>query len=131
VREADVKPTVLIVDEDLGFVCSLGEILSNQGFQTIPALDSRSAMAIVEELNRQVNLVIVDPALPGVLEMTEVLSRRDRSLKIVAIADPGKAVPGAIHVHATLERPSGSGLALRQECLRSVRRALKNLGIAA
>ena len=60
-READVKPTVLIVDEDLGFVCSLGEILSNQGFQTIPALDSRSAMAIVEELNRQVNLVIVDP----------------------------------------------------------------------
>jgi len=131
VREADVKPTVLIVDEDLGFVCSLGEILSNQGFQTIPALDSRSAMAIVEELNRQVNLVIVDPALPGVLEMTEVLSRRDRSLKIVAIADPGKAMPRAIHVHATLERPSGSGLALRQECRRSVRRALKNLGIAA
>ena len=129
--KAKVELTVLIVDEDLGFVCWLGEILSEVGYQAIPALDSTSAAALVEELNQTVSLVIVNPALRGVIELTRVLSRRDPSLKIIALRNPGTDTAGAIHPQATLERPSGSDPFSRQRCLRNVRTALKKARVAA
>jgi DNA-binding NtrC family response regulator len=131
VRKADVKATVLIVDQDLGFVCWLGEILSEVGYQAVSALDRKSAMALLEELNQTVNLVIVNPTLPGVIELTRVLSRRDPSLKIIALGNPGTNMAGGLHAQATLERPSGSDPFSRQRCLKNVRTALKKARVAA
>src|SRR3989442_1016104 len=35
------RSIVLIVDDDLGFVCWLGDILAEAGYQSVPASDSR------------------------------------------------------------------------------------------
>src|SRR5258708_6666649 len=64
-------PTILIVDDDLGFVCWLGEIVTEAGYQAVPALDSLQAAALVNELNLQIDLVVMNPGLPGVSQMIE------------------------------------------------------------
>ena len=43
--------TVLIVDEDVGFVFWLGEILTKLGCRAVPALDCTQAVAITGALD--------------------------------------------------------------------------------
>ena len=40
-------PTILIVDEDVGFVWWLGELFSEFGYRSIPALSCRQALSLV------------------------------------------------------------------------------------
>jgi len=117
------RPIVLIVDDDLGFVCWLGDILAEAGYQALPASDSRQAAALVKNLHLQVDVVVVNPGLPGVSEMIQTLHRP--SLKIVTIRNPAAEVMGALQDHATLERPPGRGPISRQEWLSRVRRVLR------
>ena len=117
------RSIVLIVDDDLGFVCWLGDILAEMGYQAVPASDSRQATAFIRDLHLQVDFVIVNPGLPGISEMIQTLSRP--SPKIVAIRNPATEVTGAIQAQATLERPSSSDPLSRQEWLKKVRRVLR------
>ena len=113
------RPVALIVDDDLAFVCWLGELLSEAGYQAAPASDSRQAAALIKELNLDVDLVVVNPDLPSVSQMIETLSRPD--LKIVAIRNPDTDVLGTIQAQATPERRAGRGPISRPEWLRRVR----------
>ena len=117
------RSIVLIVDDDLGFVCWLGDILAEAGYQSVPASDSREATALIQDLHLQVDVVIVNPGLPGISEMIQTLSRPP--LKIVAIRNPATDVAGTIPAQATLERPSSSDPLSRQEWLKKVRRVLR------
>ena len=112
--------TILIVDDDLGFMCWLGEIVTEAGYQAVPALDRLQAAALVNELNLQIDLVVMNPGLPGVSQMIETLSRRCPSLKIVAIQNAATDDSGAIQDQFMLERPSGPGPFSRQEWFKRV-----------
>jgi len=78
-------PTVLIVDQDLGFVWWLGEILQSAGCTVVPALNCQQAIILMKELNLNLNLIFVDPTLTGVPSMIETLRAGQDRIKIVDV----------------------------------------------
>jgi DNA-binding NtrC family response regulator len=117
-------PTILIVDEDVGFVWWLGELFSEFGYRSIPALSSRQALSLARKNTTGVHLLVIDPSLRGVPRLIQVL-RSIHPPKIVLIQESGeREIPGVV---ATLERPSGWGPLSRSEWRQRVRRLLKQV----
>ncbi|HYL34927.1 MAG TPA: hypothetical protein VEV17_03320 [Bryobacteraceae bacterium] len=123
-------PKILIVDDDVGLVWWLGELFHEAGYQSLPALGGRQALALVRRNRADVDLLIVNPGLSGVPGLIETLSRR-RSPKVVFIAGPrAGAIPG-VHPVATLERPSGWEPISRFEWRQKLQGILKAVGFRA
>jgi DNA-binding response OmpR family regulator len=92
-----VRTTVLILDNDLGFVFWLGRTLDAAGYQTLPAKNISDATILLEELTLEIDLLIVNPSLPGAAEFVSMLRRSTRRLKVIAISDvdgPVTTLPG-------------------------------------
>lgn len=100
-------PTVLIVDEDLGFLFWLEDLFHQAGYRAVPALNCRQALALTRKLQLHVDVVAVYEGLPGVSEMIGTLNGAHRPLKIVAIRNPGTVGSADFPAHASLDRPSG------------------------
>ena len=115
--------TVLIVDEDLGFVWWLGQVLAEIGHQSVPALDSRQALAHIRQFKLSVDVVIVHPATPGAANLLRTLGRANKQLRIIAIRNPDDSVAVTGSAHAILEKPSGWEPISREEWLRKVQKA--------
>jgi len=75
---------VLILDDDLGFVFWLGEALTAGRFQPIPAQSVATAERLLRTLKIKVDLLIVNPAVPGATEFARELRRRQEKLRVVA-----------------------------------------------
>jgi len=107
VRKLSTPPSVLIVDEDLGFLGWLGDLFSEAGYRALPALSCRQALALIRQYDLDVDVLAVDEGLPGVSGMIGLLQRARRPLKIVAIRSRTSDYVADIPAHATIERPSG------------------------
>ena len=119
-------PTILIVDEDVGFVWWLGELFSEFGYRSIPALSCRQALSLVRQNPTPVQLLVIDPSLRGVARLIQVL-RSMQPPKIVLIQESGlREIPG-LGVVAALERPSGWAPLSRAEWRQRVQRLLKQV----
>jgi hypothetical protein len=81
------KPTALIVDDDLGLTFWLVELFAKAGWNIVPALNCRQAVALAVMWDSYIDLVVVNPALKGIAEMVDTLSRVHRP-KVVFIRDP-------------------------------------------
>lgn len=123
-------PTVLIVDEDVGFVWWLGEIFHELGCRVIPALNCQEALSFASAVNLAVDLIVASQALPGVLRMTRTLQRA-RSAKVVAIEPSGNSHHVDLHAHAVLRRPAIGDNVSRVEWIPTVRRILALVGTRA
>jgi hypothetical protein len=121
------EPTVWIVDDDLGFVCWLGDIFTEAGFRALPALNCLEGVALVKRMGIEPDLILLNPHLPGVARMLQGRMRAKRHAKIVTIGAPPKALAASFRVHATLERPFGSEPPSRSEWLEKVRKLLREL----
>jgi len=97
--------TVLIVDDDIGFVLWVGRLLADAGCEAVPALSCQHALTRVSQLNFNVDLAIVNSGLPMVSQMLQSLGDANSQLRIVFIQNPGADLPGTIHPDAILERP--------------------------
>jgi DNA-binding NtrC family response regulator len=123
--------TVWIVDNDLGFVWWLGEVFTEAGCRTLPALSCEQALALIKSLNVGIDLLVVNPQLPGVLKMLQILSSAHPNLKIVAIGKASTVLTSALRPQASLERPSASDSISRADWLKKVRKLLKEVASAA
>ncbi len=130
-REPGEMPVVLIVHEDLGFVCWLGERLAQTGCQAVPALNSRDAVRVVADLDLPIDLAIFDPSLRGVSDALNTVKDQSPYLRTLAVRTPGREAIGAFDLGDTMAPPSGSAGILRQECLSSVHKILKQARVAA
>jgi DNA-binding NtrC family response regulator len=77
--------TVLIVDDDLGFVFWLGRLLVDAGCQAVPAKGFSEAQALLDELDLQVDLLVVNPSLSGEPAFVDNLRRAQANLKVLAV----------------------------------------------
>jgi len=125
VRKPSGPPSVLIVDEDLGFVGWLGELFSQAGYRALPALSCRQAISLIKRFKLDVDVLAVNQDLPGVPGMIGMLRRPQRPLKIVVIRDHRGDGIVSIPAHATLERPSAWEPISRPVWLKKVQGALK------
>jgi DNA-binding response OmpR family regulator len=118
-------PSVLIVDEDLGFLGWLGDVFNEVGYRALPALNCEQAVSLIHRFKLDVDVLAVDVELPGVMGMIAMLKRAHRPLKIVAIRNTDADASMAIPAHATLERPSGWEPISRSDWLRKIVNVLK------
>ena len=123
--------TVWIVDEDLGFVWWLGEIFTEAGCRTLPALSCEQAVSLIKKLNLRIDVLVLNPQLPGVIGMLQIFRRMHPNFEIVTIGETSPALTAAIRPKAKLERPSGSDSISRLEWLKKVRKLLKEVAAGA
>ena len=69
------KPTALIVDDDLGLMFCLVELFAKTGWNIVPALNCRQAVALAVMWDSHIDLIVVNPALNGIEDMVQTLSR--------------------------------------------------------
>jgi len=131
VTPSPAATTVWIVDNDLGFVWWLGEVFTEAGCRTLPALSCEQALALMKSLDVGIDLLVVNPQLPGIIKMLQILSRAQPNLKIVAIGNASAVLHAALRPQAGLERPSASDSISRSEWIKKVRKLLREVASAA
>lgn len=129
-NETPAGPTVLVVDEDVGFIWWLAELLAEVGYRSIPALGCRQALALMKGTGSAVEIALINPRLRGAARLVLVL-RHYRISKIVLIQEPGVphlAMEGAL---SSIEKPAGSAPVSRVEWRQKVQRLLLQIGSRA
>ena len=116
----------MIVDDDLGFTVWLGQLLTDAGYQAVPAFSCLEAFSHIQQFKVKVDVVIANPALPGIADMLQTLGRMHGPIRIVLIQSPGIDVPGMLPAHAMLEKPGASQRISRPHWLRKIRKAVTN-----
>jgi CheY-like chemotaxis protein len=98
--------TVLIADDDLGFVCWLGQILHRVGIQTLPARNGLEAIDLLREIPVRVDAVVINPAVPGAAAVVAQLRSTQEDVAVVGVMESADehafALPGEV---VSLPRP--------------------------
>lgn len=76
--------TILILDDDLGFVFWLGQSLVSPQFRPFPAPSVAQAKKLLRMLAAGLDILIVNPELDGALEFALDLRQRQRQLRLIA-----------------------------------------------
>jgi DNA-binding NtrC family response regulator len=83
--------TILIVDQDFGFLMWLGHTLALKGYLTLPSTNALEALRIIADLEiGALDLLIVDPAMPDNSHLVDALRGRQGALKVIWIEDSGR-----------------------------------------
>lgn len=82
-------PTILIVDDETTILQSLSGILSDEGYETLTALNGYEALKIIEE--ESPDLVLLDIWMPGMdgIETLREIKRTNPFLQVVIISGHG------------------------------------------
>lgn len=123
-------PTALIVDDDVGFLLWLGEMFNESGYQTFPALHCRAALALAKKLALQIDVLVVNPALPGARRAMRALTTAQPSLQVVLIRDGSKSGSVEDSSHPALDRPSAWEPISRPQWITKIRHALMRASAA-
>ena len=101
-------------------------MLVEAGYRVLQATDGLRAAKLMEELRGEIDLAIVDLALPGVngFELIGALSRRPNSVKIIATSavykDSQLESATTLGAHAAIRKPAQMNSILRQQWLGTV-----------
>jgi hypothetical protein len=104
--EGKRRPTILLVDSDLGFIFCLGQALEAAGYSAIPAKDVQSAYELITEHRLSIDTVVIDPFVPNAFAFTTWLRRLRPGLKvIVALPEDWGSLPTMTGVDAVMRKP--------------------------
>jgi hypothetical protein len=82
--------TVLITDSNLHFVFWLGQTLDAAGYESFPARSISEATAILAEIPSPIEVLVINPALPGAQEFVNGLLRGQEFLKVICLEASGR-----------------------------------------
>jgi CheY-like chemotaxis protein len=71
-RNARVNGTVLVVEDEIVLRLSISKMLRKEGFTVIEAGDGSAAMDLLSDLNRQIDVMLLDMTIPGMPSRTVV-----------------------------------------------------------
>ena len=110
---------ILIVDDDLGFIFWLGEVLIGAGYQPWPACTPADALWVVDRKPLvRLDLLIVNASLPGVSKLIAHFRHTQQHLRVMALGPKKKTLPG---VNAWRVTPGLSDDSAKQEFVRAVK----------
>ena len=104
-------PTILVIDDDASFAIETEKMLVDAGYRVLQAPDGKRAVQLLETMRGDIDLAIIDLALPGIngFELIGALSRRPNSVKILAttgIYGDGQLESATLlGAHAALRKP--------------------------
>lgn len=100
---------ILLVDDDYGVRLLARDVLEAQGFQVLEACNSAEALKIWREKGPQIELLLTDFAMPGIMngrKLAESLLAEQPNLKIVMMSGHGsKVVADSILGRHFLQKP--------------------------
>ena len=115
----DRNKNVLIVENDLGFLFWLGDALTAGDYQSWPACSVSDANAIVREAAVRIDLLIINPSLPGVSKLIARLRRSQAEFKVIALGAESKIRLRGIN--AWRRKPCPAEGSAKQEWLEAVK----------
>ena len=121
-KERCTVKNVLIVDNDLGFIFWIGGVVITANYQPWPACSLSDASVLVDKAAVPIDLLIVNPSLPGVSELIALLRRSQRKLKVIALGAKGNLKLAGIN--SWRQRP---GPAVEKSARREWLEAVKNM----
>lgn len=122
--------TILLVDDDPGFLLNLSGVLTEAGFRVIAALTGDEAWKILERHHSTIDLLIVDLVLPDIhgLEIIGAVTRRPSPLKVIAASgvmrDSFLETVRYLGAHETLRKPPVGSPVIGEDWLRVVHKLL-------
>jgi len=123
-------PTVLLVDDDPAFLTQLEQILAQAGYAVLHAHTGRDAIDLLEKKHNEIDLTVVDLALPDIngFEIIGALSRRPNRMKIIAMTgaykDSHLQMAGALGAHAAIRKPPPGNRLSERDWLGTVHRLI-------
>jgi CheY-like chemotaxis protein len=125
--------TVLVVDDDPKFLKAVEHMLATAGYHVLRAADGNQAVDILEKKHSEIDLIIVDMALPGIngFEIIGAISRRPNRLKIIATTAVYKGAfetAGTLGAHAAIRKPPEGKPLPERDWLGTVRRLIGEPG---
>ena len=122
--------TVLVIDDDPKFLNEAELMLVTAGYRVLRAADGFEAVAILDKKSQEIDLAIVDLALPGVngFEIIGAMARRPNSVKIIATTavyrDNFLATAGTLGAHAAIRKPPAGKPLPQRDWLETVSRLI-------
>src|SRR5581483_11469918 len=83
----------LILDPELAFGFWMARGFDQAGYQGYPAKSTPDAIALQNELGLQVDLLILNPTVPGAAEFIEALRRSNEQVRVVALIGDQPRLP--------------------------------------
>ena len=135
---------ILILDNDLGFLIWMANVLEPFGYQVVPANTVSYAVKLIRKWRLAIDLLLLNPCIEGAVEFTDTLRRRmGKHLKVVLLVSRQESVsdypalrpdavrtkPEARDVAAVHGRAKGDQPALQAEWVGFVQNIL--LGVIA
>ena len=121
--------TIVIIDDDLGFVFWLGRVLGDAGYQVLPAKGFSEASALLSELNTEIDLLIANPSLAGAVDFVNALRRSRPNAKILAVLSEKDQEAGQIqNADITARKPLQADAAAATLWLKMVEQVLERQG---
>jgi hypothetical protein len=121
---------VLIVDNDLGFIFWLGQVLAGANYQPWPACNVLNATAMVAGRHlARLDLLILNPFLRGAAQFLSDLRRSQPDLKVLALGvDSDRLARG---VNAWQPRPAVADLSAKHTWVLEIERVCGSQNRAA
>lgn len=94
--------TVLVVDNDLGFLFWLGKTLETAGYNVVPAVSIPKAHSLLSALTLVPDLLIISPTFLGGADLIAILRRDWPGLRVVAAVD--EDTPDASRIPVEVDR---------------------------
>jgi CheY-like chemotaxis protein len=121
--------TVLVVDDDPKFLNAAERMLATAGYRVLRATDGIQAVDLLEKKHGEIDLIIVDMALPGIngFELIGAISRRPNRIKIIATTSVYKdafEMAGTLGAHAAIRKPPEGKPLPERDWLGTVRRLI-------
>lgn len=118
--------TILVVDDDAGFMAVTERMLADAGYRVLKATDGKLAVRMLEQLRDEIDLAIVDLALPGIngFELIGALKRRPNPVKVIAttsvFGDLQLESATALGANAAIRKPAIPKALSKQEWLGTI-----------
>jgi hypothetical protein len=114
--------TILVVDNDLGFVAYLCSTLTKAGYTAVPSTNVNRAIPLLKELNiAVVDAVVMNLDIPGSAELARELG----TPQIIALEGASVNEVGGIPIAGTLLRAQEVSEAVEAEWLQTLKTVLR------
>ncbi|MBV9506109.1 MAG: hypothetical protein JO323_14010 [Acidobacteriia bacterium] len=101
--QGEVRKSILIADDDLGFVVWAGSVLAGAGYQTWPATTADDGLEWLKEPEVVFDLLLISPSLESARELVEAARDKSPRLKVAALSVSDHL--GDVIIDAALPKP--------------------------
>jgi DNA-binding NarL/FixJ family response regulator len=117
-------PTILIVDDHLGFVFWLGQALQREQYGVLPAMAVTDAITLLPKCVPSLDLLIINLGLPGAPDFVRALRKSREHIKVIALARETEPSPEYYPLVDALLLADVNGRVDRSEYLRLIHSVL-------